>query len=375
MNERNDGGTPGSAGTDSSLSLFQLTNALIRSRYLLIVLPLVVGFLMAFLSMQRPRMYRASSSFMPNSATEGQGAGLGSIAAQLGISFSTGSPGQSPDFYSELLLTRDILRDAVQTQYEIEVNGRRERGDLVHFFELDDPALASTAPGRTPLDQAIKALRGAVSTDVSFQTGIVQAAVSTENPKLSEAILSRLIALTQDFDLNKRRTQASARRQFAEGQLREARADLTQAQNALEAFVSSNRLFQSSPRQILEQEKLAQEVLLRQTVYAAISQAYEQARMDEVRNTPVITVLETPEGTAAPQSRGTIGRTFTGLVLGLLAALFVALLRESARSARNARDADFEEFLTLRSAVVGDLGRLVGRKRRPRPVGVNGGEG
>jgi len=338
--------------SEPTLSFFQLANVLIRNRFLLVGVPLACAVLMGAMAMRQPRLYQASASFVPNGASDA-GSQLSTIAAQLGLNVASGQPGQSPQFYSELLVSRDILRAAVETNYAVRTGRGVERGNLVHFFGLDGPGQpASGAPGHTPVDLAIKALRGSVGTHVSLETGVVQVTVATERPALSEAILARLIVLTQEFDLTKRRTQASARRRFAEERTAEARADLRDAQARLESFVAHNRQFQNSALQMLEQNKLQQELGLKQQVYAALSQTYEQARIDEVRNTPVITVLESPEGSAAPRSRGTVGRAIVGLVLGALLAAFIALLREAARNARRARDADFEEFLSLRSSLL-----------------------
>jgi len=345
-------GAPAAAGGEPTLSFFQLANVLIRNRFLMLGLPLAMAVLLAGLALRQPRLYQANASFVPNGAADA-GSQLSSIAAQLGLNIASGQPGQSPAFYSELLVSRDILREAVQTTYAVRTGRGVERGTLVHFFGLDDPAApVSRAPGHTPLDLAIKQLQDAIGTHVSLETGVVQVNVATERPALSEAILARLIALTQEFDLTKRRTQASARRHFAEERANEARADLADAQARLEGFVAHNRQFQSSALQMLEQGQLQQEMMLRQQVYTALVQTYEQARIDEVRNTPVITVLESPAGSAAPRSRGTLGRAIVGLVLGAILAAFLALLREAARTARRARDADFEEFLALRRSLV-----------------------
>lgn len=358
-----------SAGAgERGFSLLQLTNILIRNRYLVLLLPVLVATVAVVLTMRQPRTYQAHASFVPNGVNEAQGGQLNSLAAQLGINLTASQPGQSPDFYGELLLTRDILRDAVQSEYEVVIDGRREKGTLVKFFGLD-AAPADSVPGQaSPVDVAIGILRQSVQTDVAPVTGIVRVQVTTDHPALAEAIAARLIFLTEDFDLNKRRTQASARRQFSEERMREAQAALRRAENALEGYVSRNRLFQSSATQMLEQTKLRQEAELRQQVYVSLAQAYEQARIDEVRNTPVITVIESPQGTAEEQARGTIFQGIFGLLVGLILAVLLAFAREQVRTARASGDQEFQEFESLRRAAFRDLRSLVpgmGRKAGP----------
>jgi uncharacterized protein involved in exopolysaccharide biosynthesis len=346
---------------EPTLSLFQIANLLMRSRYLLLILPLLGAITGAAYSLAQPREYKATASFVPNGA-DASGSQLSSLAAQFGFSVSSGQPGQSPQFYGDLLVTRDILRDAVLTRYPLRAS---RPANLIHAYGLDEPGKVSNAPGHSPLDEAITTLRAAVNTDVGLETGVVRVSVLSPEPKLSEAILDRLLRLTQEFDLTKRRTQASARRQFAEARLRDARTDLRHAEAALEEFVNHNRLFQNSPLQELDHARLSQELALRQQLYTALLQTYEQARIDEVRNTPVITVLETPDGTATAQSRGTVRRILVCAVLAGLLGLFIALLRETVRSARSSRDAEFAEFLSLRETFVRDVRRLVPFGRAP----------
>src|SRR5688500_16906185 len=353
---------------ERSFAFLQFTNILIRNRYLVVALPLLLGTFAVVTTMRQPRAYQARASFIPNAGSEQSGAQFNAVAAQLGINFNTSQPGASPAFYGQLLTTRGILRDAVQSTYEIQVDGERRRGNLVQFYGLDTPE-AVAAAGEPPGEAAMGQLEGSLETEVDIETGIVRVTVGAPHPALAEAIAARMIDLTQDFDLNKRRTQASARRQFAQERLRESQQALRVAEGALGGFVASNRLFQHSPTLLLRHAKLSQEVELRQQVYVALAQSYEQARMDEIRNTPVITVLETPAGTAEPQARGTIAQGMFGAFVGLILAVVFSLIREQLRTARASGDEEFEEFTSLRRAAWGDLRRMVpglrGRARSP----------
>ena len=46
---------------------------------------------------------------------------------------------------------------------------------------------------------------------------------------------------------------------------------------------------------IFGHDRLERQVSVRQELVTAMAQAYEQARVDEVRNAPVITVIDQPE--------------------------------------------------------------------------------
>jgi uncharacterized protein involved in exopolysaccharide biosynthesis len=324
----------------------------------------VVGVLAAVLAMMQPRTYEVRASFVPNGANDGQGGQLGTIAAQLGMNLVTSQPGQSPAFYGELLRTRDLLQGVVDTEYRLREGGREVRGNLVQLFGLDGAEGAGAASAR---EQAVQILKGSLDTQVNVETGVVEVRVVSDRPALAEAIARRLIALTEDFDQNKRRTQASARRVFAEARFNEARDALRAVEARMEGFVAHNRLFSQSPLQMLEFNRLQQELTLRQQVYAALAQSYEQARIDEVRNTPVITVLETPEGAARRVSRGTALQAIFGAFVGFILAVVIALLRDKARRAASTPGPELEEFERLRAGTAPPLRWLLPRPR-PRPA-------
>src|SRR5690606_39742925 len=82
---------------------------------------------------------------------------------------------------------------------------------------------------------------------------------------------------------------------------------------------------------------------------ASLVQAYEQARLEEVRNTPVISVLDPPEGSA----RGVgslIGNVFWGVLAGAMLVLLLAFPREYATRERASNPADHEGFAARRRA-------------------------
>jgi uncharacterized protein involved in exopolysaccharide biosynthesis len=353
---------------DEPTGLIQAANIALRNRALLVGLPLVLGLLAAVLAMMQPRTWEVRASFVPNGANDAGSGQLGSIAAQLGMNLVTSQPGQSPAFYGELLQTRDLLQEAVDTEYRVREGGRVVRGNLVQLYGLD--AADAGGGGMSPREQAVEVLKNSLNTQVNPETGVVEVKVVADRPALAEAIARRLIALTEDFDQNKRRTQASARRVFAEARFNEARDALRAVEGRMEGFVSRNRMFSQSPLQMLEFNRVKQELELRQQVYAALAQSYEQARIDEVRNTPVITVLETPEGAARRVSRGTVLQAIFGAFMGFVLAVVIALVRDKARRAASTRSPELDEFERLRAQTARPLRWLI---PRPRPTaGANG---
>ena len=74
---------------------------------------------------------------------------------------------------------------------------------------------------------------------------------------------------------------------------------------------------------------LQREVMLRQSVLTTLVQSYEQARISEVRDTPVITVLYTPFVPAGPDDLRLELVVALGLLAGGMAGIIFAFLIEA----------------------------------------------
>jgi uncharacterized protein involved in exopolysaccharide biosynthesis len=175
---------------------------------------------------------------------------------------------------------------------------------------------------------------------------------------LSEQLNRRLIELLNESSSESRRAQAEGERRFIDDRLESAQRELNQAEDRVKRFLEVNRQYSSSPQLTVEYERLRRRVDLRQQVFGALAQAYEQARIDEMRNTPVLTVLDPPEltGTRIGRKRDAL----VWLVIGLILAVAIALGREAIRRRR----VDDPELLAdLRSAFQVGLARLTFRGR------------
>jgi uncharacterized protein involved in exopolysaccharide biosynthesis len=338
------------------LSLISLLNVVLRERWRIVraaALALVVAVAVILLL---PRTWTSSGSFRPQQR-QTAAAGLSGLAAQFGLTVPNLDNSQSPAFYADLLRSRTILGHVVDTDYVARENGAERRARLVEWLEVDKkPA----APIRRQV--AIEKLGDLLQVEMSPRTGIVTFAVTTKRPELSAQIAERLLGEINRFNLESRQSQASAERRFTEGRVATVRQELREAEGRLEAFLRQNRQFRSSPELTLRQERLRQDVALIQDVYTTLAQAYEQAKIEEVRDTPVITVVERPELAVRPDPRGLIKKGILALVLGAALGIMLAFLREAmSRTSRDAA-AEVEEFRELRREALADL--RFGRGRR-----------
>jgi uncharacterized protein involved in exopolysaccharide biosynthesis len=308
--------------------------ALARRWRLMVALPLALGATAAGVNLLRPRDYAARAAFVasePAPASSALGS-LGSVASQLGIpalaAVATGSATLSAQFYGDLLTSGAVLSAAVTTRYDARspgaYGGEPFAGTLVEYFDAD---------GKTPADRELDAMnrlaRRALVVSVDRPTGVVRLEVRTHNRQLSALVARRLLDLVNDFNLRRRQTQAGAEREFTARRERAALDTLRKAESALADFRAGNIDFSRSPRLAAYEAELTRRVSLAQQIYTTVAQRHELASIEAVRNTPVVTVLDAPEGLveARPRYTAAIGLAALGIGVALAAAIALRLER------------------------------------------------
>jgi uncharacterized protein involved in exopolysaccharide biosynthesis len=365
----------GDPARDDELSLVGVLNVLLAHRTLILGLSLLFAVPTAILTYLKPRTYSSTASFMPQSRR--QVSAVTGLAAQFGLTAPGGDPGQNPAFYAELLKSAEILGPAVDGEYEVRSGRGRIKRSLVDIYKsayrIDEP---------TPALQRAAAIAhlGRNLSAGTTKTGLVRVTVTAADASLAQQINVHLLELLNRFNLESRRGQAAAERRFVEKRLQEVRRDLRDAEDRLQVFLQRNRTYSQSPELTFQQERLTREVTLQQGLHTTLAESYEQAKIEEVRDTPLISTVEKPVLPLRPNSRGMLRRTAIALVWGALLGSLLAFLREYTRGAGFEQKAKMAEFSTLRAEAIDDLRhpwrpvlRMLGRPRdsaprRPEPL-------
>jgi hypothetical protein len=246
--------------------------------------------------------------------------------------------------YVELLRSWALLKPiAADTLTVAEEGGRRV--SVMDLFEVKAPT-----PQRR-LELTVRRLAGIVRSGEVKALGAVGVTVTTKWPSVSFQIANRLVNGVNQFNLEKRKSQATAERQFVETQAADAERALREAEDRLQDFLQRNRITSGSSELAFQHDRLQQEVALRQQLYTALAQSREEARSREVRDTPVITVLEEPRLPVVPESRRVALKTALGVLMGGLIGLVVAFLTDGLAGARQTTDEKARQFFELVEAV------------------------
>src|SRR5207245_7026005 len=103
---------------------------------------------------------------------------------------------------------------------------------------------------------------------------------------------NRWCAYLKEVNPHKRQSQARERRRFSEGRVVAADSELRRAEEAVKTFYERNRGWQEAAELVFEEARLRRQVTLGQDLYMSLKREAETARIEEVNDTPVITVID-----------------------------------------------------------------------------------
>ncbi len=274
----------------------------------ILLLGAAIGVVVALLL---PPQYTSSASFIAQGAsTSLLPTAFQGIAASMGLGAARDF---SPQFYADLLTSRPVMAGAVHRRYDIPSHSPTTYVDIYNLGGPDS-ALA--------LEKALKHLHRRLATRADPRTNIITVSVAARDPYLSRDILQALLASLDSLNIGFRREQSRELREFFESRVEAAQQDLGEAEDALRAFLQRNRVIQTPDLQF-EQIRLTRVADLKRAVYMTVVQQFEEAKLQESRNVPILTVLSAP---VLPVKRsGPPRRLVVALALGLAFALAYAL--------------------------------------------------
>ncbi|HJQ12385.1 MAG TPA: GNVR domain-containing protein [Gemmatimonadaceae bacterium] len=242
-----------------------------------------------------PPVYEAHASFVTTgsgssrmSAAMGaaSSAGLQGIASQFGL--STGAdPAESPNFYVKLIQSEELRRRLLNSRFQNPRSANpRDSATLLDILRIrnDDPVRR--------MEIALKKMQKSIVTDFDIKTNVVDLVVKARWSDLAAAMANRTIQLVDSFNREQRVTRARSRRVFLQNRVDSARLELQQAEERQRFFYEQNRQWRSSPQLVFEEGQLRRNVDVSTDLYLQLQQQFEAARLDEINDAALITVVD-----------------------------------------------------------------------------------
>lgn len=255
----------------------------------------------------RTPYYIAHATILP--PTEGALGGLpfGGAVGLLG-SLGLGSNGTTQfSLYETFTFSRSVISELLR----LPLDDAGFPGNLLDYLNIEDPD-----PERQ-LDAAIDVVRQRLTFEADKKTGVVSIGFRDVSPRISAAVVNRVVETIDRFDVRTVTRRASDKREFIEKRLAEASRALAKAEGNLEDFKQQNLRIGNAPALILEQARLERELQIEQEVYLTLRKEYELTRIEEERSVPVVNVLDHAVPPVAPAGPSVIKLTAAAGILGM----------------------------------------------------------
>jgi uncharacterized protein involved in exopolysaccharide biosynthesis len=243
--------------------------------------------------------------------------GLSDLASMAGV--STGDV-SIVKLYPTIIKSESVLKNVLYKKYQ-----SKEFADSVDLIQL------WKIQAKTPelsYETGLKTLQDGLIVSSDIKLNVVTLEISTEEPQLSADILNTVIAELDKFIRTKKKTNASEQRKWIEGRLAEVKNDLETSENRLKDFRMSNRIVATSPQLLLEQERLLREVQINTTLYTELKKQYELIKIEEIKNIPLISVLDYARPAAKKDKPKRSIIVLTSLLFSLLGSAGYVFVRE-----------------------------------------------
>lgn len=261
-----------------------------------------------------PNQYTSTAVILPDVDKSRLGAlgSLSDIAAIAGVNI--GGEGSLAKLYPTIIKSESVLKNVIYRKYKTE--DFPDSVNLIQFWEIKEET-----PERD-YEEALKKLQKDLTVSAELKTNVVTMSIETRDARLSADILNAVIEGLNEFILTKRTSNASEQRKWIEKRLVEVKRDLEKTENALKEFREKNRIITGSPQLMLEQARLERELQINNTLYIELKKQQELARIEEVRTTPIITVMDyaRPAAKKSSPKRGLL------LIIVVLTTLLVEIL-------------------------------------------------
>lgn len=307
---------PATDGRASTVAI--IIDALSRDWRTLVRVPAWFAIVAAVVVLVVPQVFTIHAAFLGDTGSSGLqlSSGLAALASQFGVNASLGAI--PPDFYGDLVTSRTVLEPVARTTYSADprMGSGPSSGTLMDLYDV------SGKTDEEKMENLLKVLQKQLDVSVDRVTSVVSIDFETRWPTLGKSVVDSILVQVDHFNQQLRRAAAHEQRVFTDGRIQWAQDQLTNAENALLDFYQHNRTWQSSPSLTVEEGRFRRQVDMRQDVYTTLVSQGEQAAINEVKNTPVLTIVSAPIVPAL--------RSWPMRKLLVLLAAFVGLLASSA---------------------------------------------
>jgi uncharacterized protein involved in exopolysaccharide biosynthesis len=274
------------------ISIIDLIAILWKNKWIIAICTVLSTVSGIFYALRAPEVFTTDSLFVTKSSQNSGGGNLSQLASLAGISAPSSTGNIDPsDYLDKIIQDKSFLLKLFKRKWNY-------HGDSVYLDKilqiLPDTSIANWQY-RFSMAKINTIRNGKLITIIKdSKAGILTLTVNMLDPQLAYDINKYTLDYLSNYIRNSLQTQAKEKRIFIEGRIKETKTELTQSEDALVRFKERN-LMTSSPKVMLEEERLTRQVTLNQEIYLQLKKQYELARIQELDDQTLIQVIKNPE--------------------------------------------------------------------------------
>ena len=247
---------------------------------------------------------------------------LSGLASIAGVKVGESAP---TEIYQNLISSESVLAKVIYSKYKTEKFS--DPVDLIRYFEIDKSDDNTAIGKRKAFLTMVKMMQmNIISTDVDRMTRILNIKVTLPEAQLSSDVANKIVESLDLYIRTQRKSYATEQSFYIAKRTAEVKDSLISAENALKNFREQNRITSQSPNLLLEQGRLLRNVEILQTVFVELTKQLEIAKIDEIKDAPVVNVKEftkNPVIKAGPRKLSSLITTmFFSVLLSIIFFLF-----------------------------------------------------
>ena len=231
--------------------------------------------------------------------------GLQSLASEYGVNLNVADLiNDKPSFYIPDIVNSRILKKAVISKIWNTNSGQQ---NLINYWKINDTTRFSigkflsnfTTKDKEDLssrfmDSAIDKLSDQLIVEQE-ESGLIVISVLMEEPKLAADISNFIANYIKEYVSDIMLSYSSTHRKFIEERLKYSKNELSKSEVELKEFSEKNPFAVDTPELQLQRGRLLRNMEVNQQVYITLRQQYEMARINELKEIPVINILDYAE--------------------------------------------------------------------------------
>jgi len=264
--------------------------------------------------------YSAGISLFPAENKSSSSSQLQSLALSAGVNLD-----QNDQSYNitDVAKSRRVAEKVLSNKWN---NINLEDKTLISFWKLDEAGILSkffnqTYTNEDLINKGLKKYFKLLNVKEDRRTGLIQVNIEMESPNLAAEVANFIGSEIQSYIQKQNTAKAIKEKLFISGRLIVVKGELEKLEEDLKEFKERNRGYEVSPELFMIYSQKFREAEAKQQVYVTLQQQLELARISEVKQTPIINILDEAK---PPVSKSRPNRAIISLLSLLAGFLFGA---------------------------------------------------